>query len=210
MPGKKRSIVYIDGFNLYYGAVHDTQWKWLDIQTYFERLRQNDDVVKIKYFTALIENNRDARNRQEAYLQALETMPKVEIILGRFKDKTIRCKVRCGYGGSKGFKAPEEKQTDVAMGVHMLDDAYQGKYDRLILVTGDSDLLPAVEMVKSRFPTKTIHLYVPARTLQRGAAVEMRGAAHKDRTLPNNLIQRSQIPDPLTVGTLTIAKPVGW
>ncbi len=32
-----RSIVYIDGFNLYYGSVRGTSFKWLDIEQLFVR-----------------------------------------------------------------------------------------------------------------------------------------------------------------------------
>ena len=26
-----RTVVYVDGFNLYYGALKGTSWKWLDL-----------------------------------------------------------------------------------------------------------------------------------------------------------------------------------
>ena len=67
----KRSIVYIDGFNFYYGAVKDTPHKWLNLQKYFELLRQDDDIQKIWYFTAKVSGSQLAR--QEAYFDALAT-----------------------------------------------------------------------------------------------------------------------------------------
>jgi len=51
---RNRSIIYIDGFNLYYGAAKNTPWKWLDMEKYFSLLRQDDDIQIIKYFTAKI------------------------------------------------------------------------------------------------------------------------------------------------------------
>ncbi len=63
-----RSIVYIDGFNFYYGAVKGTCHKWLDIERYFTRLRQDDDLQRIHYFTALVSGPGQAD--QETYLQA--------------------------------------------------------------------------------------------------------------------------------------------
>ena len=45
-----REIVYIDGFNLYYGAVKNTPYKWLNVERYFTLLRQNDEIRKIHYF----------------------------------------------------------------------------------------------------------------------------------------------------------------
>jgi len=33
-----RTIVYIDGFNLYYGAVRGSAFKWLNLQRFFQLL----------------------------------------------------------------------------------------------------------------------------------------------------------------------------
>lgn len=63
-----RSIVYIDGFNLYYGAIRGGPFKWLDLQAYFRRLRQADDIQRIYYFSALVDG--PGRARQETYLRA--------------------------------------------------------------------------------------------------------------------------------------------
>ena len=92
------------------------------------------------------------------------------------------------------FDALEEKRTDVHIGIHMLDDAYQNRCEKQILVSGDSDLVPALNVIKSRFPSKEIIVYVPTRNPIRGAAVELRSAADKDRNLPLNLLQLSQFP----------------
>ena len=43
----------------------------------------------------------------------------------------------------------------------MLDDAYQDACDRVVLITGDSDLVPAVQRLRDRFPEKTIITYRP-------------------------------------------------
>jgi hypothetical protein len=92
-----------------------------------------------------------------------------------------------------------------------LDDAYQNLCDHLILVSGDSDLVPALNMVKTRFPEKIITVYVPSRNPVRGAAVELRAAADKDRDLPLNLLRIAQLPAAVPDGSGgSIAKPVSW
>ena len=49
---KKKSIVYIDGFNLFYGLLKkEKNRKWLNLQKYFEKLRTDDEIEIIKYFT---------------------------------------------------------------------------------------------------------------------------------------------------------------
>ena len=60
---KPRTIIYIDGFNFYYGAVRGTPYKWLDIEKCFLRLRMNDDIRRIWYFTALV----DGTNGQDGH-----------------------------------------------------------------------------------------------------------------------------------------------
>ena len=85
-PVRRRSIIYIDGFNLYYGALKGGPHKWLNLQRYFEMVRPHDDIQAIRYFTAMITGSHLAN--QEAYLRALETLPLVEVVLGRFKAET--------------------------------------------------------------------------------------------------------------------------
>ena len=89
---------------------------------------------------------------------------------------------------------PEEKHTDVNLALQMLDDAYQGGCDNMVLVTGDSDLVPALRMVRMRIPTIRLILYVPANNPVRGAAVELRSASHRHRSLPLALLSHSQFP----------------
>ena len=206
----KRSIIYIDGLNLYYGAVRGTPYKWLNIERLFERLRQDDDIQAVKYFTAEITGGR--RGNQLAYLNALATCPKVEVIQGKFKWRNVKCQVqRCKFGGSRWFRVPEEKRTDVNIATALLDDAFDDVADRFILVSGDSDLVPAVNRLKARFPEKQLIVYVPARNETRGAATELRGAADKSRTLPQALLKVSQFPAQLDDGRGgVIEKPVDW
>ena len=64
----------------------------------------------------------------------------------------------------------------------------------MILVSGDSDLLPVIRMIKDDFPEKEIVVYIPARTEIRGAAIELRAEAHKHKTLPLDLLPKSQFP----------------
>ncbi len=49
-----RTIVYVDGFNLYYGAVKDTPYKWLDLGKMCKFLLPPNDIQRLKYFTARV------------------------------------------------------------------------------------------------------------------------------------------------------------
>ncbi len=205
-----RTIVYVDGFNLHYGALCGTSYEWLDLDRLFRLLRPHDDFRRIRYFSALLTGT-DAVP-QRTYLRALATTPRVQTTLGRFKLRRVRCRVAgCTMPGARRFSAFEEKRTDVTIGIQMLDDAYQDECDRLLLVSGDSDLVPAVRLVKDRFPEKRVHVYVPARNETRGAAVELRGVADSARLLPLQLLPHSQFPtriiDPFG---RRITKPAIW
>lgn len=207
---KPRSIVYVDGFNLYYGSIKGGPNKWLNLERYFTLLRQGDDVQRIHYFTAMVSGPHVAH--QEVYLRALETLPRVNIVLGYYKFKSVTCGVQqCTFTGRRRFRVPEEKHTDVNIAVQMMDDAYQDCCDIFVLVSGDSDLVPAVNRVKSRFPDKRVAVYVPSRDLSRGAAVELRSAADTNKTLPLALLKRAQFPARMPDGSGGfITKPAAW
>lgn len=205
-----RSIIYVDGFNLYYGALKGGPNKWLDLERLFRRVRTGDAVQKIKYFTALVDG--PARVRQETYLRALATSPLIEILLGKYKYKQVKCMLQqCDYRGPRWFRTPEEKRTDVNIAVQMVCDAFEDRADRFVVVSGDSDLVPAVATIKSRFPNKQVLIYVPTQDPTRGAAVELRSSADKHRDLPLILLRhcqfRSELPD--GAGGM-ILKPAGW
>lgn len=206
----KRSIVYVDGFNLYYGALRGGPYKWLNLERYFRLLRPNDVLQRIRYFTARIAGSH-APN-QQAYLSALETLPLVEVILGRFKAKQIECRVpTCTMASPRFFSTYEEKRTDVNIALWMFCDAQRDLCDRLILISGDSDLVPAVSMVKSYCPKKEVVVYIPARNQIRGAATELRSVADKDRILPLQMLHAAQFPAQVAAGSgVVVNKPVAW
>jgi len=82
---RNRSIMYIDGFNLYYGAVKNMPWKWLGMERYSSLLLPYDEIQIIKYFTAKILSSHKVN--QGAYIKALSTLNKVQIIYGLASNK---------------------------------------------------------------------------------------------------------------------------
>lgn len=155
-----RTAVYIDGFNLYYGAVSQTSYRWLDIQKLAQRLRPHDVIVKVWYFTALIAG--PTRGNQERYLKALSGCPLVTPVFGNFKRKSVEChNPNCPSADRQFFKTYEEKRTDVNIAIQMIDDAHRGLCDRMVLISGDSDMVPAIEMVSLNFPKISVDVYIP-------------------------------------------------
>ena len=48
--------VYIDGFNLYYRALKDNPFRWLDLRRLAETLFPQDAINRVCYFTARLDD----------------------------------------------------------------------------------------------------------------------------------------------------------
>ena len=121
--------VYVDGFNLYYGCLKGTKNKWLNIQSLFEDLMPGFDVKRVKYFTARVKPRPDdpqAAARQNAYLRALGTLPKVSIYYGQYSVHNVRMKVADLNAVPRTVEVikTEEKGSDVNLATHLLMDAF--------------------------------------------------------------------------------------
>lgn len=114
-----RTIVYVDGFNLYYGACRAPGRKWLDLGALCERLLPNDEIVEIAYCTAdLKKDPRDpeAQVQQRVYHRALQTIPHLVIYRGRFLPKRVTGTLIDPASGERARRTVatfEEKGTDV-------------------------------------------------------------------------------------------------
>ena len=80
-----RTRVYIDGFNLYYGCLKGTPYRWLDLTALCRACLPKNRIDLVRYFTARISprpNDPNQAMRQQTYLRALATDPLVEVHLG--------------------------------------------------------------------------------------------------------------------------------
>ncbi len=139
---KERVIVYVDGFNLYFGIVEAglLNSKWLDISILVDNLlKPNQELRFIKYFTSRVSNNPDKQKRQTKYIEALETKG-VKIYYGHYQSGNIECN-RCG----NIWATYSEKMTDVNIATQMIIDAYNNFYDMAMLISGDSDLVSPID-----------------------------------------------------------------
>ncbi|MCL5998516.1 MAG: hypothetical protein M1546_21045 [Chloroflexi bacterium] len=79
--------VYVDGFNLYYGAVKGTPYKWLNLAELCRIMLPQNQIISIKYFTARVEprpHDPGQATRQQTFLRALRTIPNLTILYGHF------------------------------------------------------------------------------------------------------------------------------
>lgn len=87
---KLRSGLYVDGLNFYYGALRGSSNKWLDLERFGQLLLPRDELVVIRYFTALVNARVDDPRtpvRQQTYLKALGTRESIVIHKGRFTSR---------------------------------------------------------------------------------------------------------------------------
>lgn len=206
-----RTFVYVDGFNLYYGALKRTSWKWLDLVALFKTvLQQHHDILKVKYFTARVSgvpSDQSKPQRQDVYLRALQRFrPEVEVHFGHFLGHRVRAPLAQPLGGRHTAEVvkTEEKGSDVNLAVHLLNDRWLDSYDCGVVVSNDSDIAEAMRLVREQHG-KRIGLVTP-RT--RKPSQQLKKHADFVRRIRANGLRHSQLPDPIP-GT-TIRKPAAW
>lgn len=207
-----KTIVYVDAFNLYYGAVKDTPYKWLDVGALCRALlRYENNIVGIKYFTAKVQprhGDSDQPNRQQTYLRALRTISNLQIIYGHYLSHVVWMPLANPTPGQKPFVQvvkTEEKGSDVNLASHMLVDAADNTFDCAVIVSGDSDLKTPVQMVQSKFH-KTVGVLNPQKIKCR--ALETTARFYKQ--IRETVLASCQFPPVLKDEMGTFHKPPSW
>jgi uncharacterized LabA/DUF88 family protein len=205
-----RVTFYVDGFNLYYGALKPTpRLKWLNLQALATALRPNDEV-RVRYFTARVRQDPDpsAQGRQKLYILALETLPKVSIHFGRFRSHaTFMPLVTPSPAGPRVVEVykTQEKGSDVNLGTFLLLDGMDRLYDEAVVISGDSDLAAPVRAANKRFGS--VHVLNPRPTGSR----ELETAAASYGQLALTLLEGCQFPNNVVVMSgRSVHRPPSW
>ena len=206
MPGHpERVIVYIDGFNLYFG-LREKGWRkyyWLDLTKFAQSLlAPGQTLARTKYFTSKISHPAGKRKRQQAYLSALSTLPGLEMHFGRYQTFVEACR-NCGH---KHLDS-NEKRTDVNIATKMLVDAFQGNFDTAILVSADSDLTAPVAEINRLFPDKLVKVAFPAGRFSH----ELESVARVSFQVYEGKLRRSILPHRITLPSgYVVERPPTW
>ncbi|MEI8174315.1 MAG: NYN domain-containing protein [Deltaproteobacteria bacterium] len=206
-----KTFVYVDAFNLYYGAVKDTPYKWLDLQALCRVMIPRNTVTYIKYFTARVPpqpGDPDQPTRQLTYLRALQTLPDLQIVFGHYLSHVVWMPLAFAIPGQKPFAQvikTEEKGSDVNLTMHLLVDAFDNAFECAVIISGDSDLRAPVQIVANRFH-KTVGVLNP----QKKPCKALQGAAHFYKHIREAALQASQFPPLLTDRQGTFHKPSSW
>lgn len=223
-----KTIVLIDGFNLYYGVIKNTAFKWLNIHSLFTEILHNQkpgsQLTQCRYYSAMVKSRlasrgSDATIAQQAYHTALSSphTPQVAVILSRYQmEKVPLPRFVQGQQPDKKDSAMvwkvEEKQTDIKIALDAYRAAASGEYEQLVLCTNDSDLVPLLDAVKTDFPQITLGVITPRRKDSgRPAAAEFRRWAdwHRQYILSEEL-ERHQFADRIPTAKRPVYKPDYW
>lgn len=217
-----RTIIYIDGFNLYFRLLKSRpSLKWLNPKLLAENLlSKNNNIVHINYYTANVSGRLDphAPRRQQIYFDALVTLPELTIHKGMFltSEKWAGLVLPPEFLPETQLPQPwpdvvrvlniEEKGSDVNLASHLLLDAFQDKYDVAVVLSNDSDLVEPIRLVSQELGI-TVGLLSPVRSpnpeLERVSAFVKRIRAKH--------LKLSQFDDHLVMPNgKKISKPASW
>ena len=232
---RPRTAVYIDGYNLYYGRLRNTPFKWLDLVQLFQAVLterdQNEQLMFVKLFTApalaaFATHGAASVRAQSAYHRALKAKysDRFHIIYGNHTYNK--------HGALMPIFLPEqpfdrenrvrvwrleEKKTDVNLALGMYRDLGKGLCDRIILVTNDTDLEPALAAIREDFPVAMIGVVAPVRhtragtTMYRAASGSLSNLAHWAISyLSDDQLLQAQLPPIVPTKKKPILKPAHW
>lgn len=206
---------YVDGFNLYYGvkAKYGRRYLWLDLIKLVGALRPHDDIVAVRYFTAVVKGEPAAAANQATYIDALESHcgARLDIRRGWFKTRTIAPCKQCGNhwlcGCQRRYRGYEEKETDVALGVAIVADVASKLADRTLLISADSDFAPAVAAAKRVDPGHPVLLAMPPGNLHPHKRFKDVGHFNINETA----LRHAQLPETVTDATgKDHCRPAKW
>lgn len=211
----KRISFLIDGFNLYHSIkdlerIHGIKAKWLNLyslcKSYLYLFGKDAVLQDIYYFSAypnhLSLSRPDTIARHKDFITCIEDLG-IKVVLGRFKEKKVFCD---NY--KTVINKHEEKETDVAIAVKVIELFHLDSCDIQVIVSGDTDLAPAIRTSLALFPKKQICFAFPFnRKMKELAALS---------TLPSFSIgrmnyQTHSLPDPYVLKDGNkIFKPTSW
>lgn len=212
--GLMRTNIYVDGFNLYYGCLKGTPYKWLDPVKLFQTiLAENNKIHKVHYFTARVRpapDDTDVHVRQDVYFRALQHhCPDVQLHFGHFLRHKVYMPLAkpdaLGVSTARVIKT-EEKGSDVNLSVHLLNDAWLDAYDCAVVVSNDSDIAESMRLIREHHPQKILGLMTPG--LDRRTSEQLGKHAHFIRKIRASALAAAQMPDSIS-GT-KLHKPLHW
>lgn len=225
-----KTRIYIDGYNLYYGRLKGTPYKWLDLDVLFSKFvlpsssphSEINVIDGIKFFTADI-IGRAARDPnsikdQQSYHRALKFhhQEKFSLIKGYYSllpvsAHQVQQGIDINQSPIKRVWKLEEKQTDVNIAVEALSDALLDKdTEQVVFVTNDTDIAPVLAKIRLLSKVK-VGLVIPTKKGIRQPNAELCQQAHWVRHyILDDELSNSQLPRVVSGGRKPAIKPESW
>lgn len=206
-----RTNVYIDGFNLYYGCLKDTPYRWLDLSKLCHLLLPSHNINRIRYFTALVsarQSDPQQPQRQQAFIRAIKTIPNLSVHYGFFL--TNRKRLPLADPPAYGHRTVEvlvtqEKGSDVNLATFLITDGILKDYEVAVIISNDSDLALPIDFVRNE-----LKLPVGILNPHRHRSSELSKLTTFYKPIRKGVLAASQFPDSLTDAQGTITKPSVW
>lgn len=233
-PKALKTSIYIDGYNLYYGRLRGTQYKWLDVVALFSQITRSiephSQIISVKFFTApalpkFSRHGKESMRAQNDYHRALEARypDKFEKVLGSHVYEKDGTKMPLYVEGSLFNKDNTvrvwrlvEKKTDVNLALSMYRDASKQALNQVVLISNDTDTEPAISALKDDFPALKIGMIIPRGPQTSGkkgrpASSSLLNLAHWTRSYINDeeLIS-AQLPEQVPTKKKPAKKPIHW
>jgi len=227
-----RTTVFIDGYNLYYGRLRNTPFKWLDIVALVRRIvRTQDgrfDVQYVHYFTApakeaFATHRKDSVIAQQSCHRALSAeyeAPLLQVTLGTHsysKNGTWMPRYVEGQPCNKNDRVLvwklEEKQTDVNLALAMYRACAQNTCDQVVVCSNDSDVEPVLKAIREDFPAIKIGVITPVAPTDKVRRFSASLAAQADwvrRTISDEELAASLLPNLVATKKKPVQKPGHW
>jgi uncharacterized LabA/DUF88 family protein len=217
-----RTVVYVDGFNLYYSILRRTNLKWLDLVALFRDhvLGANSQLVEVRYYTAPIlarmSDDPKSVQRQRIYLQALRRMypDQLKIVEGRIAVTTpfqrlVKPIPSAPYVLRVQVYDFNEKKTDVSLASDLLAGAWTGAFDQAVICSNDTDLDPALATLRKHHPQLRLGIVAPVKgSDSRYIAADLKKHADWSKTLSLVHIANAQLPERIPASSL--CRPETW
>lgn len=222
-----KTIVYVDGYNLYYSLLRKSQYKWLDLFTLFSKIlnEQNPktDLQLVKYFTSpakakFATNGSQAPISQNKYHRALLSprTGNVEIIEG-FHTESRATPMRYTNPPNKEDRVHtwklEEKQTDVNIALNLYRDSSKNLCEQVVVCSADTDIAPALKLIKEDFPHIKMGAIFPLQKTddERHPIVEIAAQTHWSRSyILEEELANSQFKNRVPTDKKPVDKPDYW
>lgn len=144
------TYLYVDGTNLFAGQNElFGPLRYLSFQYLIEEINKLVKIDKVCFYASYMNNKQrlDIRRKELITAEAL------------FYREVIKTSNTQFYKGHRSTTSGKEKGVDVHLAVDIVKDAFLGRCDRVVLMTGDADLIYPLEIVRTlNIPTYAIFL----------------------------------------------------